>query len=133
MNKRSLIISLALGMLLLASLACSASTANFSSAKLTADSTGAGETTVFSPDQTIYCIVQLANAPSDTKVKAVWTAVNAEGASPNTQLDSTEMTSADSTLTFKLSNSTPWPAGSYKVELYLNDKLTNTLEYTVQQ
>jgi hypothetical protein len=132
MNKRSFMIGIALSMLILVSLACAASTANFSSAKLTADSTGAGETTTFSPDQTIYCIVQLANAPSDTKVKAVWTAVNAEGAAPNTQLDSTEITSADNTLTFKLSNDKAWPAGSYKVELYLNDKLTNTLEFTVQ-
>ncbi len=130
MNKRILPISLAAGMLVLAALACSGSTANFASAKLTADSTGAGDTTTFSADQTFYLIAQLANAPSDTKAKAVWYAVDAAGAS--TQLDSAEITGADQTLTFKLSNTNPWPTGKYKVELYLNDKLDRTLEFTVQ-
>ncbi len=134
MNKRILLIGFALSMLALAALACggSISTANIASAKLTADSSGAGETTVFGQDQTFYCIVQLANAPDDTKVKAVWYAVEAEGTEPNTLIDSAETTSGDQTLTFNLSPSGLWPVGTYKVELYLNDTLDRTLDFTVQ-
>jgi hypothetical protein len=74
----------------------------------------------------------LPNAPDDTKVKAVWTAVSVEGADPNTLIDQTELTSGGGALTFNLSNAGPWPTGQYKVELYLNDKLDRTLEFQVQ-
>lgn len=134
MNKRIVSIVLFVSVLALAALACggSLSTANISSAFLTADESGAGSTTVFSQDQTFYAIAKLANAPDDTKVKAVWYAVAAEGADPNTLLDSAELVSGDQTLTFKLSNNQSWPVGTYKVELYLNDKLDRTLDFAVK-
>jgi hypothetical protein len=66
-------------------LACGASvsTAKISGAQLAADSEGASATTTFSPDQAFYAMVELANAPSDTKLKAVWTAVEVEGEQPS--------------------------------------------------
>ena len=76
--------------------------------------------------------IYLANAPSDTVVKAVWTAVDVEDVDPNTLIDESTLTSGDAELTFNLTNSQLWPVGSYKVELYLNDKLDRTLEYRVQ-
>ncbi len=134
MNKRVLPIILFLSALVLASLACGASvsTANISGAYLTADENGSGQTTEFTQDQTFYAIAKLANAPDDTKVKAVWYAVAVDGVDANTLLDSAEMTGGDQALTFKLSNSQLWPAGKYKVELYLNDKLDKTLEFNVK-
>ena len=74
-----------IAVLVAAVLACnfSASTANITDAKMTKDSDGKQSTTVFAQDETFYCIVQVANAPSDTKVKAVWTAVEADGVDPN--------------------------------------------------
>ena len=61
-----------------ASLACgvSASTANISDAYLARDPEGTDPTTVFLPDEPFYLIVELANAPDDTVVKAVWVAVD---------------------------------------------------------
>ncbi len=134
MNKRLLPIILFLSALVLASLACGASvsTANMPSAYLTADENGGGQTSEFTSGQTFYAIAKLANAPDDTKVKAVWYAVAVDGVDPNTQLDSAEMTGGDQTLTFKLTNSNLWPEGKYKVELYLNDKLDKTLEFSVK-
>ncbi|MCU0522014.1 MAG: hypothetical protein MUF84_15150 [Anaerolineae bacterium] len=117
------------------SLACggSVSTANIRSATLSASASGTPETTVFRQDDlTVYCIVTLANAPSDTTVKAVWTAVDVDGVDPNTLIDESELTSGDAELTFEIANSQLWPVGSYKVDLYLNDKLDQTLEYEVQ-
>ncbi len=131
-NRRFLLIVL-VG-LLFAALACSfsASTANIKQAFMARDPDGQQQTTVFSPQDTFYCIVTLANAPEDTKVKAVWTAVQVEGADPNTYLQETELTTGSGTLTFQLSNSNLWPAGTYKVDIYLNDELDRTLEFQVQ-
>src|SRR6185295_14438874 len=100
MHKRLLLIGLAIGMLVFASLACeaSASTANISSASLTADSAGGAETTVFTPDQTFYCVVVLANAPDTTKVKAVWYTVDDAGAA--TSFAEKEIVGSGSPITF---------------------------------
>ncbi len=122
-------------MVLLASLACGASfsTAKIADAKMTSDSEGTQETTKFAQDQVFYCIVTLANAPEDTKIKAVWTAVEVEGEQPNLLIDQAEMTSGNQNVfTFNLTNNNLWPTGKYKVDLYLNDKLDRTLEFTVE-
>ena len=65
-------------------------------------------------------------------MKADWTAVSVEGAAPNTKIDAAEKTLGDATITFDLTNNKPWPKGSYKVDLYLNDKLDRTLEFQVK-
>jgi hypothetical protein len=112
----------------------SASTANISSAKMATDKDGKNPTETFSPDQPFYCIVELSNAPDDTKVRAVWIAVKAEGADPNTKIDEAKATSGSGQLQFNLSNQGSWPTGDYKVDLYLNDakEPTKTLEFQVQ-
>ncbi|HFQ94300.1 MAG TPA: hypothetical protein ENK32_09840, partial [Anaerolineae bacterium] len=53
------------------------STANIKNATLANDEAGANATTSFAPEDTFYLLVDLANAPDDTTVKAVWTAVSA--------------------------------------------------------
>ena len=135
MTKNKLFILAAIAMLVSAVLACSGSvsTAKISSAKMSADSEGTQETTVYSQDQTFYCIVELANAPEDTKLKAVWTAAEVDGEQPNLLIDQAEVTAGDqNVVTFDLTNSGLWPVGKYKVDLYLNDKLDQTLEFEVQ-
>jgi hypothetical protein len=122
--------------LVLALSACSfsASSANISSAKMARDQDGKQPTKTFSPNEQFYCIVELSNAPKDTKVRAVWTAVKAEGADPDTKIDEAKTTSGSGQLQFNLSNEGPWPTGDYKVDLYLNDakEPTKTLTFKVQ-
>ena len=122
--------------LVLALSACSfsASSANISSAEMARDQDGKQPTKTFSPDEPFYCIVELSNAPNDTEVRAVWTAVKAEGADPNTRIDEAKSTSGSGQLQFNLSNEGPWPTGDYKVDLYLNDATepTKTLTFEVQ-
>jgi hypothetical protein len=120
---------------ILVTLACggSVSTANISSAKMFVDSEGTQETTVYAQDQPFYCIVELANAPDDTTLKAVWTAVEAEGTEPNLMIDEAEITAGNENIfTFDLTNNGLWPIGKYKVDLYLNGELDRTLEFEVQ-
>lgn len=121
--------------MVLVTLACGGtiSTANISKVIMTSDDAGKQETTVFAQDQVFYCVVTLANAPADTKLKAVWTLVEAEGETPNTKIDEAELTADSNTVfTFNLSNDNLWPVGKYKVDLYMNDKLDRTVEFTVK-
>jgi hypothetical protein len=133
MNKGRLYVGLATITLVAVMLACgfSVSTANIEDAWMARDYEGEQRTTTFGPDQVFYCIVELANAPDDTTVKASWTAVNARGVDPNTFIDETELTTGSGTLHFQLSNNNLWPPGQYKVDLYLNDELERTLEFEV--
>ncbi|MCA9994677.1 MAG: trypsin-like peptidase domain-containing protein [Anaerolineales bacterium] len=112
----------------------SASTANIQAASLSRDKAGTQTTTVFDPTDTFYSVVDLANAPDDTKVKAVWTAVNVgDAAAPNYLLNETELVTGSGDVVFEAANTAgAWPAGTYKVDIYLNDELSQTLDFRVQ-
>ncbi|HRO90685.1 MAG TPA: trypsin-like peptidase domain-containing protein [Promineifilum sp.] len=119
-------------MLLLTACEFSASTANVKSATLARDANGTQPTTTFEPSDTFYLIVDLANAPDDTTVKAIWYAADVgSAAAPNTLIDQASLTSGSSVLTFNLSPESAWVPGTYKVELYLNDELNQTLNFSV--
>ena len=120
--------------IVLATLACefSASTATIKNVTVASDEAGSQPTTVFAQDDIFYCIVELANAPDDTVVKSVWTAVNVEGEQPDLLIDEVEVTTGDSPITFDLSNTSLWPAGQYKVEIFLTGELDQTIDFQVQ-
>src|SRR5512139_985944 len=121
----------------------SISTANITQAVLAKDVKGdtfepVNPTSTFPTDQSVInLVVTVANAPSETKVKTVWTAVDVGDAAPaNTKIDEAELTldaSGKTHFTLAVPSSGVWPAGKYKVEVYLNDKLDRTLEYTIAQ
>jgi len=137
----------ATGLLLVAVVAAacsfSFSTANIPQAVLAKDVKGdtfepVDPTSTFPTDQAvIHLVVTVANAPSETKVKTVWTAVDVGDAAPaNTKIDEAELTMDDSGnahFTLSQPSTGTWPVGKYKVEIYLNDKLDRTLEYTVAE
>jgi hypothetical protein len=125
---------LVIAALVLAMLACefSASTANIANAQMARDSEGNALTSVFSPQENFYCVLELANAPDDTSIKAIWTAVDVAGSEPDTLIDESEITTGSGSVYFELSNSSPWPPGQYKVDIYLNGELDRTLEFQVQ-
>jgi hypothetical protein len=116
------------------SLACgfNFSTANISGARLAKDAEGNNPTTTFAQEDEFYAVVDLTNAPDDTRVKVVWTVVEAGGAEPNQKIDEYELTTGSGALQFNLSNDKLWPVGKYKAEVYLNDKLDRTLDFTVE-
>ncbi|HBY95770.1 MAG: hypothetical protein M5U01_43645 [Ardenticatenaceae bacterium] len=134
MRKTGLQLWFALMMMVSAVLACSfnVSTASIKNVTMARDANGKEPTTTFAQDDTFHCLVQLANAPDDTVVKAAWTAVEAEGVEPNFFIDENELTSRSGTLHFKLTNDKLWPKGQYKVDLYLNGKLSRTVEFKVE-
>ena len=130
--RRAILLLLVVPLLLLAGCEFSASTANIANAILARDEAATEPTTVFSPTDTFYLIVELANAPDDTTVRAVWYAVDVGDVAPaNTLIDEATLTSGSGTLTFDLVSDTQWPPGTYRVELYLNDELNQTIEFSV--
>jgi hypothetical protein len=122
--------------LALVSLACgfSASTANITNAHMSVDESDSQSTTVYAPDaSSFYCYFDLNNAPDDTVVKGVWTLVSAEGYDPNQEIDSAEITGGDNNYYFSLGGGTDlWPIGQYKIDLYLNDELVQTVNFEVK-
>jgi hypothetical protein len=127
------ILFIVLGLGLFTACEFSASTANIANATLAKDEAGTQPTTVFAQPETFYLVVDLANAPDDTTVKASWYAVDVgDVAPPNTLIDEAELTTGTNILFFNLAPESLWAVGDYKVEIYLNDELERTLTFEVQ-
>lgn len=138
--KRSITLAAMLLLALFVS-ACSASTANIPSAVLAkgyANGQATDPGTTFAPTDTVHAVVQVANAPDDTKVKAVWTAVDAVDASgapiKDQKVIEKEVTIKDvgSSIDFTFIPNSPFPVGKYKAEIYLDDKLDKTLNFDIK-
>ena len=112
------------GLLAIAVIACSASTANLSSLKLSTDKSGSPEASKFSPTDTIYSVATVSNAPGKVKVKGrlVIEDVPGQEAGPSPGLEKTLDLPGSGTATYTF---TPppdgWPKGKYKVEVILTD------------
>ena len=157
MKKNKIVVMLAVVALLLASLACNAvsggdntgdnptttendnsgfsvTTANITNAHLASDESDTQQVDGYSPtDLGFYCYFDLNNAPDSTVVKGVWTLVSAEGYESNSEIDSAEITGGDDTYYFSLGGSTdPWPVGTYRIDLYVDGNLVETIEFEVQ-
>ena len=135
MERKNLRILLVAVVLLVSALACegSFSTANIQDAYMSLDADGSIPITVYNQDAVFYAQVDLANAPDDTLLKAVWMVVNAEETDPNLMINETEFISSDGLIHFELENRDYlWPVGEYKVDIYLNDTLDRTLTFYVE-
>lgn len=90
-------------------------------------------------DKEIHCLVQINNAPSDTKLRARWIAVNAPGMEANEKLIETDLSAAGGhNADFRLTAKNGLPPGTYKVEIYLNpqegkaEPPAKTLDFSVK-
>jgi hypothetical protein len=137
MKTRTPPILLAVVSLIAATLACSVggdlSLTNFRAAH---DQNGEQVASVFSPTDTVYIVADLSNAPTGTMISSKWFAVDAEGMDPNALIDEAEITtdqeSFSGTVYFYFPPSSPWPVGSYTVEIYLNGQIAESVPFTVQ-
>ena len=132
MNHRTTKLILVIVALLAASLACSFSTANISDAYMAFDIDGNNPTEIYSPDDTFFAIVDLANAPDGTELRAEWVAQNVDGYDPDFFIDAATVTDSSGGFYFDLSNDSLWPSGTYRVDLYLNGELETSLVFLVQ-
>jgi len=132
--KRPLLLIAVLAMLTLTAAECSFSTANIADAYLSTNQDGTDRVTSYSQESVFYAIVVLANAPDDSSLKASWYVVEAVDTEPNLLISEVSTTGSDGQYYFTLTNEAGfiWPIGSYRVDLYLNDKLDRSLEFSIQ-
>lgn len=99
------------------------------------DENGTQLSSTFSSTDAFYAVAELNDAPQGTVVKAVWTAVDVDDTEPGEfqehTIDVTEENSSG-TIYFQLSNDDGWPAGLYRVDVYLNDTLAESIEFNVE-
>lgn len=113
-------------------LACSFSTANIQNETLARDRDGNDQTTVFAPDETVYAVLELRNAPEDTELQAIWYAVNVPNIEADTELGrSDEIESNSGDVWFSFFPRDGWLPGTYRVEILLNTVVEKTLNFEV--
>lgn len=127
------------GLILVASsLACEALSTELrlTNLRMALDQEGENVTTTFSPTDVFFAVADLYNAPQGTQLEARWTAVNVADLEPNVEFQTQTLDIAEEnysgTIYFQLSSAESWPVGQYKVDVYLNGTLAQTVEFSVQ-
>ena len=91
-------------------------------------------TTQFVPsDRTVHCVVELNQAKAGTVVKFVWKTVQVDD-SQNEIIKTVDYTTkaGEGRVHGNLSLPQDWPRGTYKVEIYVNDTLGKTINWSVE-
>ena len=94
----------------------------------------------FKSDDTFAVLVFLSEPKIGTRLKAIWTIVDAGGMENKKILEKKIEITADAIkgveepnrINFSLTHDDPFPAGDYKTEIYLNDELVKTVEFNVK-
>jgi len=92
------------------------------------------ETTSFAPgDRTIHCVVKLKEAKRGTAMKFSWWIVDADG-SKNQKIKDIDYTTRtlENIVHGHLTLPQDWPAGQYKVQVFVNGDLDRTIPYGIQ-
>jgi hypothetical protein len=129
---------LAIMALVFSSLACEALSTGttLENLHMAYDENGQQVTSTFSATDVFYAVAELRSAPQGTTVTAKWTAVDVAGTEAGLEfqeqtIDITEE-KPSGTIYFQLSNDDGWPTGQYRVDVYLNDTLAQSLEFSVE-
>jgi hypothetical protein len=95
----------------------------------------------FKPTDTLGVLVQLSEAKEGTKIKGVWTVVDAGGMQDKKIFEkkveftpeAIKTAKEPSRVDFTLAHDNPYPTGDYKFEVYLNGELADTVEFKVEE
>lgn len=86
-------------------------------------------------DNPLHCLIKLSEAATGTKVRVILVAVDAAGAKDVELAEPFEYTTGGSETEVDATVKLPrdWPAGSYRVEAYVNNQPPETLEFEIEQ
>lgn len=92
------------------------------------------ETDTFAPgDRTVHCVATLKEAKSGTQMKFAWWIVDADNSQNQKLKEIDYQTRAlENVVHGHLTLPQDWPAGKYKVQVFVNGNLDKTAFYTVQ-
>lgn len=134
--KKSLLLIGLLSLLLLAACGGSSGPVTVESVTLNKDD-GSGKAgdvvTSFSPtDHNFYTVVKLNRLDVGLKVKLSWVAVDAAGQTANTVVAEKEFSAlVGNEIDGNVSLPNDWPTGKYRLNIYLNDTLAKSVDFTV--
>ena len=106
-----------------------------SNIRMTTDETGAEQAIIYSPNQSFVVFLDLGSLQTGSVIEAKWYSVNVAGVTPNTLLNVSDYAYTGGIKNFhfnlKATGGGQWPAGSYKVEIYLNGVKTGEVPFYV--
>jgi tetratricopeptide (TPR) repeat protein len=90
-------------------------------------------TNFLASDRVIHCIAELNQARAGTQVRFIWKTVSV-GSSQNEPFKTVDYTTkaGESRVHGNLSLPNDWPRGTYKVEIYINNALAKSVNYSIQ-
>ena len=84
----------------------------------------------------LYVLFKTTGMNGGDKIRALWTAIDVgEAAPPNTSVDDRTLIADGDTDDGEFSVSKPtdgWPPGKYRVEIYVNDQIAASMQFTVE-
>lgn len=120
---------------LLVTLPCNAlsSTPEASNFYMATDEAGTNQTDVFSTTDDFYVFFDVKNIEPGTTFQSRWYALNIEGEDPNVPFQTIDYVYEEGikNIYFQLTNDQGWPAGNYKVEIYMNGTKVGEQEFSV--
>jgi len=135
MKSKRLSILLVVVVLLASVLACASSApAGVSNIYMANDIDGNNKTTTFVPTDVIYVFFDVNQIESGAQFQVKWYALSLEGQDPATPFVVTDYTYTDEATVYAQIESTEggFPAGQYKVEIYLNGAKVGEQQFTIQ-
>ncbi len=113
------------------------SKAGFTNIVLTDDKTSTTSDEAFNANTPeIFVTFGLSNVPVGDKIKGAWVCEESKEAPPNYEIDAATIVIGPGVNNGNFSLSKPnkgWPAGKYRVDLYWNDKVVESVKFTVGQ
>jgi len=99
----------------------------------TADYGVIGGSGTFAPTQTnIVCVWQVEGVASDVPIRSVWIAEDVGSAAPaNSKIAEKSLAGSDTGYFTLTASSNSWPAGKYRVDIYIGETLAKSLPYTI--
>lgn len=136
MKRRNLIpVLLAVFALVLSTLACSlGGEPGVSNVRMATDDSGETTTTSYSPTDDFYVFFDANNVEVGTLFESRWYALNIEGEDPNTAFSTIEYALEEGigVVYFQLYSDVDWPAGDYRVDIYMAGVKVGESTFSVQ-
>lgn len=135
MKSKKLSILLAVVVLLASVLACASSApAGVSNIYMANDVNGSNKTTTFASTDVIYVFFDVNQIASGAQFQVKWYALNLEGQDPATPFVVTDYKYTNEATVYAQIESTTggFPAGQYKVEIYLDGAKVGEQQFTIQ-
>ena len=115
------------------SLSACVSKPSVSNFHMAADDQGTNVTTAFAPTDVFYLYFDVHGVSKDTPFEARWYVLNVSGRDPNTPFEKMDQNydGSSTTLRFRLTNTSDWPVGQYRVDVYMSGTKVGEVQFSV--